>query len=216
MKTVLRWVVRLLIVLLVVVAGLLGYVYVASARLLARTYPTGNVPHVALRTDPASMARGKYLTERVAACVECHDYDLGGEGGDDSFAMGRLVSANLTRGRGGVGATLADEDFVRAIVHGVKPDGHSVVFMPSADYQFTEDDLGSILGYVRSMPPVDRELPSTAIGPMVRILGLVADFPLAPASRIDHANVRLASPPDGANAAAIGAYLVSTAGCRGC
>ena len=85
----LRWVSRIVLVLLLLVALLVGYVYVASARLLARTYTTDtNLPQVTLRSDPNSIARGKILVER-GACHECHDKDLGGKVIEDSFAMGR-------------------------------------------------------------------------------------------------------------------------------
>ncbi len=179
---------------------------------MARTYQVDRVPRVTLRSDPASLARGKYLFERVAVCAECHGEDSGGKVVQSSFAMGTLVSANLTRGQGGVGATDSDEDMVRAVTHGVKRDGRSVIFMPSADYQFTEADLGSILGYIRSMPPVDRTPPPMTVGPMARVLGLFTDFPLAPAARIDHANVRLAPPPDPGDRAAAGGVVISDGG----
>ncbi|MEO8075868.1 MAG: c-type cytochrome, partial [Acidobacteriota bacterium] len=35
-------------------------------------------------------------------------------------------------------------------------------------------------------------------------------------ARIDHANVRFATPPDAADVRATGEYLVGSAGCRGC
>jgi mono/diheme cytochrome c family protein len=88
--------------------------------------------------------------------------------------------------------------------------------MPSDDYRFTEDDLGAVLGYVRSLPPVDRVLPPKSPGPMARILGVFTDFPLATAARIDHTSVRLATPAGEADPVTRGAYLVSTAACQGC
>ncbi|MEO8077420.1 MAG: cytochrome c, partial [Acidobacteriota bacterium] len=177
MKRMLRWLSIVVVVLLVAVAALVGYVYVVSSRLMARTYSVGSLPSVTVPTDPAALARGKYLTEHVAVCVECHGEDLGGKLVDDNFAMGRIQSANLTRGQGGIGASYTDQDFVRTIMHGVKRDGHSVVYMPSGDYRFTSDDLGAILGYVRSVPPVDRVPAPMSIGPMARTLGLFTDFP---------------------------------------
>ncbi len=216
MRRLLRWVGILALILIVAGVGLIAYVFVASSRLMARTYPLPTPPAVAVRSDPASLARGKYLVERVAICAECHGEDLGGRVVVDEFARGRLVSANLTRGRGGIGAVRSNEDLVRSIVHGIKPDGHSVIFMPSNDFQTSEEDLGAILGYIRSMPPVDRELPTTAPGPLARALGLMGAFPLAAASMIDHAHVTLAAAPAPGDPAASGAYLVSTAGCRGC
>ena len=216
MKRILRWLFIVVAVLLVGAAAFVGYVYVASARLLARTYTTDTLLSVSVRSDTASLTRGKYLAERVAMCVECHDQDLGGKLLSDSFALGRLASTNLTSGRGGIGATYSDQDFVRAILHGVRRDGRSVTYMPSADYQFTEEDFGALVGYLRSLPPVDRVPPPMSIGPMARALGLFTDFPLASAARIDHANVRFVTPPNAADPIATGAYLVSTVGCRGC
>ncbi len=216
MRRLLRWVGILILLLIVAGVGLIAYVYVASSRLMARSYPLPTPPAVAVRSDPASLARGKYLVERVSICVECHGEDLGGRVVQDNFPMGRLVSANLTRGRGGIGAVRSDEDLVRSIVHGIKPDGHSVIYMPSNEFQTSGEDLGAMLGYIRSMPPVDRELPATALGPLARALGLRGAFPLAAASRIDHAHVTLASVPGVGDLAASGAYLVETGGCRGC
>lgn len=216
MRRLLRWSLRLLVVVLIVVAAAVAYVYVASARLLARTYSITSLPDVPVPSDAASLARGKYLVEHVAMCTNCHGDDLGGKVVADSAVMGRLASANLTGGRGGIGATYSNQDFVRAILHGVRRDGRTVVFMPSADYTFTAADLGALIAYVRSVPPVDRAPAPVSVGPMGRALGLFTDFPLAPAARIDHAAVRFATTPDTGDATATGAYLVAAAGCRGC
>jgi hypothetical protein len=43
----------------------------------------------------------------------------------------RLASVNLTRGKGGIGQTFSDSDYVRSIRYGVRPDGKPVIFMPS-------------------------------------------------------------------------------------
>ncbi len=216
MKRVLRWLLAFGALLLIVAIGSIAYVYVASSRLLSKTYTINSVPPVSVRSDAASLQRGKYLAERVALCVECHGEDMGGKLAADNFAMGRLAAPNLTRGQGGLGPAYSDQDFVRAILHGVKKDGRSVTLMPSNDYRFTEEDLGALLGYLRSLPPVDRVMPAKSVGPMARILGLFTDFPLAAAARIDHANVRLAAPASAADPVATGAYLVSTAACQGC
>jgi len=215
MRTVLKWMLRLFLLLALLVVLFVGYVYWRSSALMAKTYGV-KVPDVTIPTDAASIARGKHLVEKVSLCVECHDKDLGGKLIDDNFMFGRLAGSNLPRGRGGIGTRYSDEDFVRALVHGVRRDRHSVLFMPSADYRFTEADLAAIVAYIRSVTPVDRELPAAKIGPMARTLSLFADFPLFVAERIDHANVKFATPADAANPVAAGDYLISTAGCRGC
>jgi len=215
MRTILKWVLRLLLLLVLIVALGLGYVYWRSAALMAKTYNVA-VPDVTIPSDEASIARGKHLVERVSLCIECHDRDLGGKIVSDDTAFGHLAATNLTRGRGGIGTRYKDQDYVRAMVHGVKRDGHSVLFMPSADYKFTESDLGAIVAYIRSVPPVAREFPKPSIGPMARALGVAGKFPLFVAEMIDHKNVAFAKPVDEANPASAGDYLISTAGCRGC
>jgi len=216
MKRLLKWLAIVFGVILLVIGGFLVYVYTASANLMARTYTGIQPPQVTIPTDAASIARGKYLAEKVAICVECHGEDLGGKVVQDDAAFGRLVSANLTRGRGGLPADYSDQDFVRVLTHGVKRDGKSVIFMPSVDYVFTPEDLGAIVAYVKSMPPVDRTVPAMSVGPMARALGLFVDFPLASAAMIDHTKPRLADRPNPADAVAVGKYLVSSAGCVGC
>lgn len=214
MKLLLKWTTRLVLVLAVAVAAFVGYIYYASSREMSRVYAI-TVPSIQIPTDRASIARGKYLVQHVSPCVVCHASDLGGKVVEDNVLMGRLVGPNLTKGRGGLGATLSDQDFVRALLHGVKPDGRSVRFMPAADFRFSQADLGAIIAYVKSVPPVDRELPSLSIGPMARALGLFVDFPMAAASKIDHANVTFEQPP-APNDSAAGSYIVATAGCRAC
>jgi mono/diheme cytochrome c family protein len=215
MRRLLKWVGILVGAIVVAVIGLVGYVYVASNSLMARTYRV-QAPMVSIPTDPASLARGKYLAEKVAVCTECHGPDMGGKVVDDNATLGRLVASNLTRGRGGLPADYADQDFVRVLTHGVKRDGRSVIFMPVVDYTFTAEDLGAIVAYVKSMPPVDRTVPTMSPGPLARALGLFAGFPLASASMIDHGQQRLATRPNPADAVASGKYLVSSGACYGC
>jgi mono/diheme cytochrome c family protein len=215
MKRLLTWTFRFVILLLLLVAALVGYVYYASGQVMAKTYAV-NVPALTIPTDPASLARGKYLVETVSQCVQCHDKDLGGKVVVDSVPMGRLVSANLTRGRGGIGGSYSDQDFVRALLHGVRADGRSVTFMPAADFRFSAADAGAVIAYIKSVPPVDRELPPLTIGPMARALGLFTDFPLAPAMRINHETVTFEQPGSAADPAAEGKYIMASAGCYGC
>ena len=133
----------------------------------------------------------------------------------DELAMGTLHAANLTRGRGGIGATYSDEDWARAMLHGVRKDGRSVVFMPSHDFRFTKRDVGDMIAYFRSVPPVDREHPAPRIGIMARALSF-GPLPLLPAELIDHDRVRFAEPHAGSDPVALGRHIVDTAGCRGC
>lgn len=215
MRSALKWTVRILGVLIATLALLLLMVYYQTNQRMAKTYAV-RVPSVTVPSDGASLERGKYLVERRAICVECHDKDLGGRMFVDDFAFGRLAAANLTRGRGGIGSHYTDEDFVRALVHGVNKNGHSVIFMPSQDARFTEADLGAIIAYIRSVPPVDRELAGIRLGPIARALMFFHKIPLLPAEEIDHDKAMVLPAADSSDPVARGQYLVDSGGCRGC
>lgn len=198
---------------MLLVGAFTGYVYAASSLLLSKAYAV-TPPRISIPSDEASIARGRYLAETVALCSDCHGKDLGGRVLLDNPAMGRLVAPNLTRGRGGLTAAYSDQDLVRAMLHGVRRDGRSVVLMPAGTY--TESELAAIMAYVKSVPPVDREQPSGTVGPVTRALGLLGRFPIAPASTIDHAHVTFARAHDFRDPVRVGEHLVTTGGCRNC
>lgn len=215
MRTLMKWLVRLVLAVLLVAGAFLAYVYHAVDQRIAQTY-TVQTPSIPIPTDAAAVARGQYLVEKVSMCGACHGKNLGGDTFDEpNFMMGTLYSANLTSGRGGIGAGYTNEDLTRVLLHGVKKDGHSVLFMPSQDYHFTEADAAAIIAYLRTVPPVDHETPASTIGPMARILTYLHAYPLLPAEAIDHANAHFATPPPPVDAER-GRYLVDSAGCRGC
>ncbi len=214
MKRVLKYVIRgLLVVLLVLVAGV-ATAWMLVQRRANRTWDV-QTPSVSVPTDAEAIARGKRLVRVVTPCSDCHGEDLGGKMMSDGVAMGRLHAANLTRGRGGIGATYTDEDWTRALLHGVRRDHRSVVFMPSHEFHFTRTDVGDIVAYLRSIPPVDRERPETRIGPMAAVLSY-AGMPLLPAELIDHAHVTFAPEFAASTPTALGQHLVEKAGCAGC
>ena len=101
-------------------------VYVVSENKLNQTLsvPTENVP---IPTDTSAIQRGQHLAAAVGVCVDCHGMNLAGKVFIDDPALGRIVAANLTRGRGGVGATYSDADMARSIRHGVSPTGRHAV-----------------------------------------------------------------------------------------
>ncbi|MGA0061228.1 MAG: c-type cytochrome, partial [Planctomycetota bacterium] len=112
--------------------------------------------------------------------MDCHAPDLGGRLVIDDPMVGRVAGPNLTRGAGGLGGDYTDADFVRAIRHGVARDGRALVLMPSLDYQgLSDEDLGAMIAYVKTVAPVDRPRGPVAPGPVARLLILKGDFKLA-------------------------------------
>jgi cytochrome c553 len=167
-------------------------------------------------TDITSIQRGQHLASAVAACVDCHGPNLAGKVFIDDPALGRIVSPNLTRGRGGIGSTFADVDFVRAIRHGVDPSGRQLLIMPSNDYNhFTDGDLGTIIGYVRSLPAINTSLPSNEIRAVGRVLFAIGQLSLQPGAGLDHFAPRPAPASPGVTPE-YGKYLADSAGCPGC
>jgi cytochrome c553 len=215
MKRVLKFLLYVVCLLVAVVAGLVGYVFYASNQRVATTYAV-TAPELQVPLgDAAAIERGRYLVHKVSLCTECHGEDLGGKLVTET-PITRIWGTNLTRGRGGIGATYTDADFVRALTHGVKKNGQSVIIMPSQDYKFTARDMGALIAYIRSVPPVDREVETTELGLLARALGVTNKFPLLTAELIDHQAVAFAPDMDRSEAIKGGEYVIATAGCRGC
>jgi Cytochrome c. len=216
MKRVLKWVgyaVGLVIVLLVVAVGV---VYALSSSKFNKSYPMAVEP-VAIPTDSASLARGKHLVEAVGKCQGCHGDNYTGTKMFDDPAFGKLTSANLTSGPGGIGGTFADVDYVRAIRHGVGKDGKTLLFMPAeAFYYFNDADLGAVIAYIKTLPPAASTIPAKrSIGPVGRAVMLLTPMPLHSASRVPQNAQRPADVPIGVTKE-YGEYLAKTGGCTSC
>jgi hypothetical protein len=105
-------------------------VYVYSESCLNTTYdvPLAAIP---IPSDSQTIARGQHLVATIGFCGDCHGENLAGKIMENNPLLGRLVAPNLTSGKGGASRTLSDADFVRAIRHGIKPDGKPLIVMAS-------------------------------------------------------------------------------------
>jgi mono/diheme cytochrome c family protein len=152
---------------LLVVAWVL--VYVASERIIRATY---DVPLLdfAVQTDSSNLAEGERLA-RIGGCLGCHGPAMEGRVFMDERWLVRLVASDLRR----VVRQQSDAELERSIRRGVLPDGRSVWAMPSPMfYHLTDEDLGAILAYMRSVEPDQTEGPQVAsrmrIGARVGVL----------------------------------------------
>ncbi len=168
MKIILKWI-GILMVGLVIVILLSGVAFfVKGGKAITQTF-TIATPAIEAATDSVSIARGARLAN-VLGCVDCHGSKLEGSVMIDAPPF-LIVSSNLTPGRGGVGSAYSTADFDHAIRHGIRPDGTPLVFMPSrAFHEIADDEAAAILGYLKSLPPVDNELPKTTFRPLGQIL----------------------------------------------
>jgi mono/diheme cytochrome c family protein len=214
-----RWVKRLGIGVLglVLLVGLAGAgLYGVTSRSLSRTFDVQPAP-VVVPTDAEAVARGERLVAAITKCTECHGANMQGQILVDDPAFARLVPANLTRGEGGVANNYkTDADWVRAIRHGVSPDGRALVFMPSNEYYHLSDaDLGDLIAWLKALPPQNNVLPAQKYGPVLRGLYAAKKVPPLPAEAIDHTAPRPAAVAPGATAE-YGKYLAEVGGCTGC
>jgi mono/diheme cytochrome c family protein len=129
----------------------------------------------------------------------------------DEPLLARVVSPNLTI----AAREYTDAELERIIRHGIRPDGRSVVVMPSGMFSVLDDaDLGRIIAYVRSVPPVPGRPREVRIGPLARLLFALGKFEPA-AAEVSRAVALSASYPSGHDPMARGAYLARTA-CTEC
>ncbi|HEX5214158.1 MAG TPA: c-type cytochrome [Vicinamibacterales bacterium] len=131
---------------------------------------------ITVARTPERVARGKYLSEGLLQCFVCHsERDWTKPGAPPMAATkgagvvwpGRpwLVAPNLTPDREtGIGRW-TDDMLLRAIREGISHDGrvlHKQMWY-SAFRALPDDDAEAIVAYLRSLKPIRRPLPATAI-----------------------------------------------------
>jgi len=126
----------------------------------------------------ARLARGKYLMEGPAPCFHCHtEHDVSrpdvpriaarqGAGWAMPIPeLGSVVAPNITPDpETGIG-TWTDDEIARAMQEGVDKNGRALFpIMPYQNFRhLTDEDLASIVVYLRSIPPVKNALPLTRL-----------------------------------------------------
>ncbi len=189
----------------IVLGGLIGLtlvtamaVYPSGKEKLTRAYPNLSIETVSIPTDPDAVARGKHIAI-VWACTKCHGEDLNGMLQSNDLIQGTITSANLTSGKGGIGGSYTDTDWVRAIRHGVKPNSRVEVMMYNYS-AMSDQELGALIAYLKQIPPIDSDLPAMSFGLMIPVAQAVGLFTPA-AEVIDHAAPLTANPEPGATVA---------------
>jgi len=210
MRRILKWLAMLLGVVVVVALVVFGLAWKISEKGLARTY-TSNDPPLAIPSDPQSLAQGAHLFV-THGCADCHGDKGAGKLVFDAGPVMRLVAPNITMG-GRIKDMSADQ-IAAAIRNGVKPDGHSLVFMPVRDFHELSDvDTAALIAYVQSLPASNNDPGSNEIRPLGRVLYWLGNFPLVAAETVDHTPHSRGAPAV-AVTAEYGKYLAQ--GCTGC
>lgn len=180
----------------------------------------------AIRAEPferteARIARGRYLAEGILQCFICHsdrDWDQPGAPPKEGFKGagqvmrddpdGHVVAPNITPDPETGAGRWPDDALARAIREGVGHDGRALhPQMWSSSFRILADeDVASVVVYLRTLPPVRRTVPPTRVSTarwreiVDGIEPLTAPVPM----------------PDLATPLARGRYLVHLADCSGC
>jgi len=212
MRRVLKWAGMVLGGLIVLLLVGFAVVFVITDGRINRTYSVEPAA-IAVPSDSASIARGRHITV-TRGCMDCHGDNLEGKPFINDAALGNLYATNLTSGQGGVASQYTDTDWVKAIRHGVRPNGKPLLFMPSQEFTgISDEDLGYMVAYIKSLPAVDNELPRSEVGPLGRVLYASGELPLVPAELIQHDAPRPKA-VEPSETAEYGAYLAQS--CMGC
>ena len=175
-----------------------------------------------IERTPERLARGKYLAENVSGCMDCHtphDWSLresplasGSLGAGEEIPLkdlpGKIVAPNITPDAETGAGTWTDDQLARAIREGVGHDGRALFdLMPYEHYRtMSDEDLASVIVYLRALPPVRHELPRTEM--IFPVKYLIRNVPQPVTDSVPA--------PDLSTPLKRGAYLTNIAGCTDC
>lgn len=144
---------------------------------------------------PDRLARGKYLATSLLSCEICHTPSQWTQHGAPSVPgkefegqelplqgfPGTAVAPNITPDAETGAGNWTDDQIGRAIREGIKHDGSTIFpLMPySSDYKhLSDEDLASVVVYVRSVSPIHNALPKSKINFPVNYLVRGAPEPI--------------------------------------
>jgi mono/diheme cytochrome c family protein len=176
-----------------ILVSLLAFIWLGEQR-LNRTYIVPDEA-ISLPADQYALSEGRRIFQ-YRGCEACHGEQLQGLVYLDNPAIGQVITPNLTSGAGGIASQRSDRDWVRAIRHGVSQDGTPLLFMPSTEFYYLSDqDLGRVIAYIKSVPPVDNEMPSSELSLTGRIvMNITQAITFLPAELIPHDDPRPITP----------------------
>lgn len=168
-------------------------VHSASERRLAREYAvTADLP----APDPSLGDEGRRLAFS-RGCADCHGEDFGGKLLADEMPFARLVGTNLTRTPDAHADRNVHERMHLALRHGIGLDSRPLLMMPSKSFaSLSRHEVEALSAFFGSLPPVQRRLPDSDLGPLGRTLlvaGKLEGF--LSAEQIDHAAPAVDKPP---------------------
>jgi hypothetical protein len=212
---------------------LIGVVALAGVLVIAITLTIGWRPFIGPKARPLSsrtferipqrLERGRYIATALSGCLYCHSHHdwaapgtlivPGTEGAGEVQPYvdlpGRIVAPNLTPDRETGAGNWTDDQLARSIREGIGHDGRALFpLMPYTHYrEMSDEDLASVVVYLRSLPAVRRELPKTEIiFPVKYLIRSVPEPVTSPVGEDKGASDLVKR----------GSHLVNLAGCSDC
>lgn len=166
---------------------------------------------------PQRLERGQYLATSVNGCVFCHSeldwqapgfpVKAGTEGSGRNWAEEGapwITAPNITPDPETGAGNWTDDMLARAIREGISHDGRALV--PIMPKYMADEDLASVIVYIRSLEPLRRTLPPSDIPfPVNRLINGLPEPVTTPVPE-----------PNRGNAVAYGDYLMRVGACRDC
>lgn len=155
--------------LLIAIISIFFIVILTIACIVLALPDVGPAENISIVLTPQRIARGKYLANNVALCMDCHSQrdwskligaiaaDKLGAGGDDfdsSFGVpGDIYVPNITPYKL---KEWSDGEIFRAITTGERKDGSAIFpLMPWSHFsKMDREDLYCIISYIRSLKPI--------------------------------------------------------------
>ena len=204
---------RILLILLLIILAAVGYIKLFLPNV-------GAAAEMKIEPSPERIARGEYLANHVTICIDCHSKrdwtrfsgppledskGMGGELFDQHFGFpGAYYAKNITPE--GI-SHYTDGELFRIITTGVNKNGKAIFpVMPYHYYgQMDEEDIKSIITYIRTLKPIKNTVPESS-----------SDFPMSIILNTIPEKATLHKMPAKTDVVNYGGYLVNAAACRDC
>lgn len=186
-----------------------------------KTLPNvGPAENIKINYSTERLARGRYLANHVSVCMDCHSIrdwsqysgpmkdgtlGSGGEVFNESMGFpGKIYASNITSHNL---SSWSDGELVKAITTGESKDGRALfpVMAYSRFGKMDEEDIYSIVVYIRSLQPIGNDIPATQL-----------NFPVSLINKTLPKKANFQQIPKESDTVKYGGYLVNAAGCVDC
>lgn len=197
-----------------------GILVLIAVLLIGCGSDVGPAADISIEVTPERLARGEYLAESVAGCVDCHsirdwnkysapvmDHTRGGGGevwDEEHGFPGTLYAPNITPY---ALADWSDGEIIRAFTEGLSKDDRPLFpLMPYYKYgQMSTEDIYSIVAYIRTLDPIENTTPESKL-----------NFPLNVIVKAMPAPAELKASTPQPEDPEYGAYMTNAAVCGDC